>query len=412
MSKLDDARNKINAIDREMARLFEERMHNVIDVINYKKENNLPIFDSSREEEVINNNLDNILEESIKPYYKKFIKNNMDISKEYQQMLLSGFNSNIIIKRGSLDEINKYFNLNRKVLILTDSGIPCEYYQKIKDLSKQGFVYIIKQGEASKNFDNYSKILEYMIENEFTRSDCVVACGGGVVGDLAGFVASTYMRGIEFYNFPTTLLSQVDSSIGGKTAIDMGSYKNLVGAFYNPSCVVIDSNVLSTLDERNLHAGLVEAIKMGVTNDLKLFELIEKSNNLFDDIDEIIRRALKVKNDVVFLDPKEKNIRRVLNFGHTIGHAIESLGKFNLLHGECIGLGMMYILDGTLKERVKKVLEKYNLPTSCNIDKDELYNYILRDKKRSAEYINIVKVEELGKYKFEKIKIEDIYKYL
>ena len=132
-------------------------------------------------------------------------------------------------------------------------------------------------------------------------------------------------------------------------------------------------------------------LEIGYNQKDKLFELIEKSNNLFDDIDEIIRRALKVKNDVVFLDPKEKNIRRVLNFGHTIGHAIESLGKFNLLHGECVGLGMMYILDGTLKERVKKVLEKYNLPTSCNINKDELYNYILRDKKRSAEYINIVK---------------------
>lgn len=412
MSKLDNARIKINKIDKEMALLFEERMKAVEDVIAYKIENNLPILDETRELEVIKNNLKNVNNEVLIPYYEKYLVSNMTISKEYQQYLLNGFNSNIIVKKGALEEIDKYFNLNRKVLILTDSGIPNKYYETIKSFCKEPYIYIIEQGETSKTFNNYEKILNYMIEQEFTRTDCLVACGGGVVGDLGGFVASTYMRGIEFYNFPTSLLAQVDSSIGGKTAIDMGEYKNVVGAFYNSSAVVIDSNVLSTLDEKNLHSGLVEALKMGLTCDKELVELIEKSTNLLSDIDEIIIRALKVKNDVVYIDPKEKNIRKVLNFGHTIGHAIESSGKFNLLHGECVGLGMLYMLDEKLKERVNKILKKYNLPTKCDASSDELYDYIMLDKKRSGDYISIVKVEEVGTYKIEKIKIEDIKKYL
>ncbi len=412
MSKLDEARVKINNIDKEMAKLFEDRMKIVEDVIAYKIENNLPILDETREKEVINKNLNNINNKVFIPYYEKYLENNMALSRSYQQTILNGFNSNIVIERGSLDSIDKYFNLNRKVLVLSDSNIPCEYYNKILAKALDGYLYIIDAGEESKSFDNYGKILNYMIKNEFTRTDCVVACGGGVVGDLAGFVSATYMRGIEFYNLPTSLLAQVDSSIGGKTAIDLDSYKNVVGAFYNPSCVVIDSNVLLTLDNRNISAGLVEALKMGLTSDSKLVDLIENSSNLLDDIDEIIRRALMVKNDVVFSDPKERNIRKILNFGHTIGHAIESSGKFNYLHGECVGLGMLYLLSGDLKERVKKILKKYNLPVDSNINSDELYSYILRDKKRSGDYISIIKVEQVGTYIIEKIKIEEIKKYL
>ena len=143
-----------------------------------------------------------------------------------------------------------------------------------------GYVYTIKQGEASKNFSNYEKILDFMIDNSFLRTDCVIAVGGGVVGDLAGFVSSTYMRGITFYNIPTTLLSQVDSSIGGKTAIDKGGIKNIIGAFYPPLKVVIDSNVLKTLDERQFNSGLVEAIKMSLTHNKELFDLIKNSNDI------------------------------------------------------------------------------------------------------------------------------------
>ena len=412
MSKLDDTRNIINNIDKKMAKLFEERMNAVEDIIKYKKENNLPIVDSLRDFDVMARNLKNITNDNLRKYYEKFIINNINLSKSYQQELLNGLNYNVVVKKNSLSEIEKYFNLDRKVLILTDSGIPSIYYDKVKEKCKDAHLYIAECGESSKSIENYSKIINYMIENEFTRSDCIVTCGGGVVGDLGGFVASTYMRGIEFYNIPTTLLSQVDSSIGGKTTINIENYKNTVGSFYPATCVLIDPTVLITLDKRNLYAGLVESIKMGLTLDNELFELIENSKDLFSDIEEIIIKSLKAKNDVVFKDLNEKNIRKVLNFGHTIGHAIESINKFSLLHGECVGQGMLCMLDGELKQRVENILIKYNLPVKCDISKDELYNFILRDKKRNSDYIDIITVKEVGKFNIEEIRIEDIKRYL
>jgi 3-dehydroquinate synthase len=319
----------------------------------------------------------------------------------------------VIIKRGCLNNINEYIDLNRKVLIVSDTGIPNEYIEILKNQINDHYVYIIHQGEESKSFKNYELILDYLIDNSFTRNDCIIALGGGVVGDLAGFVASTYMRGITFYNIPTTLLSQVDSSIGGKTAIDKNGIKNIVGAFYPPTKVFIDSNVLKTLNKRQLHNGLVEAIKMSLTNDKELFELIKNSNNLYDDIDEIIIKALLIKKDVVEKDPLEKNIRKVLNFGHTIGHAIESNGGFNqLLHGECVGIGMLYFSSNHVKKEIISVLEKYNLPTKTNITKEDLYKYISHDKKRKGNEISIVYVENIGNYILKNIPIETIKEIL
>lgn len=412
MNKLENARIKINQIDKEMAKLFVERMNAVLEVIQYKEENNLPIFDEQRELEVINKNIELINEDELKPYFKEFIVSNMTISKKYQQLNSSHILNNIIIETNGLDKVDQYFNLNRKVLILTDDMIPEQYYRVVEFKSTEPYVYVIPHGEQSKNFNNYGRILSFMLENQFSRTDCVVSVGGGVVGDLGGFVAATYMRGVEFYNIPTTLLAQVDSSIGGKTAIDIEGYKNSVGSFYQPSKVLIDKTVLRTLDQRQLHAGLVEAIKMGFTSDSELVELIENSSNLYDDIDEIIKHALKVKSDVVLIDPQEKNIRKVLNFGHTVGHAIESIEKFRLLHGECVGLGMLYFLPNNLKDRLIKILKKYDLPYENHISNEDLFKYICVDKKRSGDYITIVKVNEIGKYQLERIKLEDIKNYL
>lgn len=320
---------------------------------------------------------------------------------------------NVIVEKNSLNKIEEYLDLNRKVLILTDSGIPKEYVSKVLEKIKEGYVYEIPEGESSKSFDNFGKILDYLIEKQFTRTDCIVAVGGGVVGDLAGFVAASYMRGITFYNIPTTLLSQVDSSIGGKTAIDKNGVKNVVGAFYPPKCVVIDPVVLKTLDERQLHSGLVEAIKMGITSDKTLFELIKNSKNLFDDIEEIIVKALLVKKYVVEKDPHEKHLRKILNFGHTIGHAIESSGKFNtLLHGECVGLGMLYMVEESLKKELLTVLEKYNLPTTFEANDFDLFRYISLDKKRTGDNISIVYVTEIEHYEIKSIKLEEIKEYL
>lgn len=319
----------------------------------------------------------------------------------------------VVIERNSLDNIDKYLNLNNKTLIITDDGIPTQYVEKVLEKCNNGFVYTIKQGEASKNFSNYEKILDFLIENKFLRTDCVIAIGGGVVGDLSGFVASTYMRGITFYNVPTTLLSQVDSSVGGKTAIDKGGIKNIVGAFYPPRKVIIDPNVLVTLDKRQLHSGLVEALKMGATSDKELFDLIKQSTNLMNDIDQIIIKAINVKKEVVEIDPNEKGLRKILNFGHTVGHAIESSGKFNeLLHGECVGIGMLYFSSKEVKEEIKKILQKYNLPSTCNIAKNELLNYMLLDKKRSNDFLSIIYVDKVGSFEIKQLSIDEVKQYL
>ncbi len=319
----------------------------------------------------------------------------------------------VVIERNSLNNVDSELNLNRKVLILTDSGVPTMYSKIVESKSKEAYIYTIASGESSKSFENFGKILDFMIEKSFSRTDVVVAVGGGVVGDLAGFVASTYMRGIDFYNIPTTLLSQVDSSIGGKTAIDKKGIKNVVGAFYPPKKVIIDSEVLKTLDIRQVNSGLVESIKMGATNDSSLFELIENTDDLFNDIDEIIIKSLLVKKSVVEQDPKETGLRKVLNFGHTIGHAIESSGKFNdLLHGECVGIGMMYLSNPEVSNRIKNILKKYNLPTKVDITKDELVKYINLDKKRSGNYLSIIYVDKIGNFEIKKILLEDIINYL
>lgn len=318
----------------------------------------------------------------------------------------------VIIEKNILEKVNNYLDLNRKVLIVTDDGIPSCYVNTVKSQCLKPFVYIVKQGESSKSFENYQNILSFMIENNFTRSDAVIAIGGGVVGDLSGFVSSTYMRGIDFYNIPTTLLSQVDSSIGGKTAIDLNGIKNVVGSFYQPSCVIIDPTTLKTLDIRQLHSGLVEAIKMAATCNNDLFNLIKKSKNLFDDIEKIIYESLLIKKYIVENDEKESGLRRVLNFGHTIGHAIESYYNMELLHGECVGLGMLFMSNENVKNNIKEILEKYNLPTSCKVDKKAFISLITHDKKASGNKISIIYVEEIGSYKEVKIDISDLENYL
>ena len=322
-------------------------------------------------------------------------------------------NYDVIILKDSLKDAHKYMNLNKKVLIITDSGVPLKYVDTLKRQCLNPFVYTILQGESSKNINNYQKIIEFMIENNFTRKDVVLALGGGVVGDLSGFVAATFMRGITFYNIPTTLLSQVDSSIGGKTAIDFDNIKNIVGAFYPPQKVIIDPNVLVTLDKRQLHSGLVEALKMGATSDKELFDLIKQSTNLMDDIDQIIIKAINVKKQVVEIDPNEKGLRKILNFGHTVGHAIESSGKFNeLLHGECVGIGMLYFSSKEVKDEINQILQKYNLPSTCNIAKNELLNYMLLDKKRSNDYLSIIHVDKVGSFEIKQLSIDEVKQYL
>ena len=319
----------------------------------------------------------------------------------------------IVVERGALGKIGELINLNRKVLILTDSGVPAEYSRAVLSACREGYIYTFPQGEGSKNIDTYSGVLSFMVEKAFTRSDCVVCVGGGVTGDLGGFVASTYMRGIDFYNVPTTLLSQVDSSIGGKVAIDFDGVKNIVGAFYQPKGVIIDPNTLKTLDKRQVSAGLCEAIKMAATCDGELFAFIEGSDSLEKDIDEIIVCALKVKRSVVEIDPTEKGLRRVLNFGHTIGHAVESDAELgSLLHGECVAIGMLPMCSAHACQRIKAVLGKYSLPTAYGFDSDKLISYIARDKKAKGNKITVIYVEEIGSFEEREVEIDEMKKYI
>ena len=315
---------------------------------------------------------------------------------------------NIVLKRGALNNISDYCDIKKKALVVTDDGVPEIYSKTVASQFSTSVIKTIPQGEKSKNFDTYKALLEALNENEFSRNDCVVAVGGGVVGDLSGFTAATYMRGITFYNIPTTLLSQVDSSIGGKTAIDFGGYKNTVGAFYQPSAVIIDPDVLKTLDPRQLNNGLAESIKMAATSDEILFELFEKED-AYNNIEAVIERSLKIKRAVVEEDEKETGLRRVLNFGHTIAHAVETAtGLEALLHGECVAIGMLPFSSEDVRKRLFNVLRKYSLPVTASVSADELIKSLRHDKKADSNGVNTVFVNEIGKFDFKYLSYSEL----
>ncbi len=309
-------------------------------------------------------------------------------------------NYNIILERGALNRVGKYCDTAKKALIVTDSGVPYEYAKTVSSQFRSSIIKVIPQGEKSKCFDVFKDILEALCTNEFSRFDCVVAVGGGVVGDLSGFCAATYMRGIDFINVPTTVLSQVDSSIGGKTAIDFSGYKNIVGAFYPPKAVIIDPEVLVTLPQRQINNGLAESIKMAATSDKGLFEFIEQ-NNAYENIDKVIEGSLRIKKAVVEEDEKEQGLRKVLNFGHTAAHAIETAtGLGDYLHGECVALGMLAFSSPEVRGRLASVLKKYSLPTELNSVGDTVLEALRHDKKSAGNGVNVVYVNEIGSFEF------------
>lgn len=310
----------------------------------------------------------------------------------------------IVLERDALNHVGKYISLQRKVLIITDDGVPKEYTDAVVKQCQEGFIYTVASGEDSKSMEVFKRILEKMLELNFSRNDCVIALGGGVVGDLSGFVAASYMRGIDFINLPTTTLSQIDSSIGGKVAINLDEVKNIVGAFYQPKLVVIDPNTLTTLDERQYINGLVEAMKAGLIYDESLFKLFE-DGDIYKDIETIIYKALCVKKDVVEQDEKEMGLRKILNFGHTIGHAIESYYHLDTyLHGECVAMGMLYFIkDEALKVRVMNLYDKLSLVKDVPYDAEKVFELLCKDKKSDSSTITIVEVEHIGSASLEKV---------
>lgn len=313
----------------------------------------------------------------------------------------------ILLERGALSRAASYLDLDRRVLILTDEGVPAIYAETVAKACRSAVTVRVKQGEGSKSIPVFEQICRTLLDEGFTRSDCVVAVGGGVVGDLAGFVAASYMRGIDFYNIPTTLLSQVDSSIGGKVAVNLGGVKNIVGAFYQPKRVLIDPEVLSTLPPRQIANGMAEAVKMALTSDAELFALLEREDAM-EVIDTVIERSLRIKKAVVEQDEKEAGLRKVLNFGHTLGHGIEaSQGEGGLYHGECVALGMLPMCADGVRERLLQVLVRLGLPTTVEGDLEEMLSLASHDKKCRGSRISTVRVEEVGSFRLADEEIED-----
>ena len=313
----------------------------------------------------------------------------------------------ITLERGAIKRASEIFKIKGKVLVVTDSGVPEVYSQTVASQFSESFIFTFPEGEQSKNFDTYKSICEKLLEHSFTRKDAVIAVGGGVTGDMAGFAAATYMRGIAFYNIPTTVLSQVDSSIGGKTAIDLGVVKNIIGAFHQPKGVIIDPEVLDTLPERQIKNGLSESIKMGMCFDKELFEIF-KSEDFMAQLDKIIELSLRIKKKVVEEDEKEAGLRKSLNFGHTIGHGIEGAVFGELLHGECVALGIPPMCGEKIRQEVLAVLRNVGLPTEYLFAKSRVKEIISHDKKSGGNTISVVKCDEIGSFYFEEMTAEAI----
>ena len=320
--------------------------------------------------------------------------------------------SRVLIGKGLFENLRHHvFNITEpcKVLILSDETVAKFYIEKLrKNLEKSGFKiseFIIKPGEKSKTLSTATKIYEKMAADFFSRSDMVVSLGGGVVSDIAGFAAATYLRGIKFVSIPTSLLAQIDASIGGKNGVNLSFGKNLVGTFYSPELVLVDSNFLLTLPQKELRCGIAEAIKCGCIKDEKLFEIFE-NENFENNLDEIIKRSIAVKKQLAEKDEFDLGERKLLNFGHTLGHAYEKLGNFETFsHGEAVAIGMNEITKISEKlgltkagtaERLAEVLKKNSLPVSSSFAKKNVLKAVLHDKKISGSFIDLAVLKSIG----------------
>ncbi len=313
----------------------------------------------------------------------------------------------IVVERGSLAKAGERLQLDRRVLIVTDEGVPREYAETVAAQCKSAVIEIVPMGEGSKSFAVLERLCARMLREGFTRSDCVCAVGGGVVGDLAGFAAASFMRGIDFYNLPTTLLAQVDSSIGGKVAINLSGVKNCVGAFYQPKKVLIDPDTLKTLPQRQIANGMAEAIKMALTSDAELFGIFERGEELHR-LDEVILSSLRIKKAVVEKDEKETGLRRVLNFGHTLGHGVESAEALHgLYHGECVALGMLPMCGADVRQKLIPVLDRLGLPTRLPVDPETVLGFVAHDKKCAGSRVSVVTVSQIGQFEIGSEEISD-----
>lgn len=329
----------------------------------------------------------------------------------------------ILIDKGLIDNCGEHIkkvSKANKIAVISDTNVFPIYGEKVVNSCKNAGYEVVsftfKAGEASKNLATISNMYDFLSENHLTRSDLIVALGGGVTGDMAGFAAASYLRGIDFVQIPTSLLAQVDSSVGGKTGVDISAGKNLVGAFWQPILVLIDSNTLATLPQYYIDDGMAEIIKYGCIKDKALFEKLENENAM-DCIEDIIYNCVSIKRDVVSRDEREKGERALLNFGHTIGHALEKISNFTgLSHGQGVAIGMVMMTNASEKagitttgttKRVEALCKKYNLPTDSDVAKNEIATASSSDKKTSGSSITLVLLNEIGDSFLKKTPIAD-----
>lgn len=337
----------------------------------------------------------------------------------------TGRSYDVLIGRGILEHAGsclREFGAKKAVLVSGENVFPV-YAEKINmALEKEGIKvsdFIIAPGEASKSLETYGKLLEFLCEKELTRSDMLIALGGGVTGDLTGFAAATYRRGIGFIQIPTTLLAMVDSSVGGKTAVNLSGGKNLAGAFWQPSAVLCDPDTLKTLPEREYISGMAEVIKYGVLGNRAFFD--ELAGDIPCTDEHIIETCVKMKRDIVAEDEFDGGKRRLLNLGHSFGHAIEALSEFKMTHGEAVSAGMAIIARasaalGYMKESeagsIIKCLKKYGLPTETEFSKEEIERFVRMDKKIGGDNISLIVPREIGNCDIIRVPLGDIPRWL
>ena len=333
---------------------------------------------------------------------------------------------NIYVERGLFahaGEMIRSVLKSKKAYVLSDDTVFSIYGARlVESLQKSGFdvyQYVIPHGEASKSAQNLIGFLNCMARERITRSDCVIALGGGVVGDLAGFAAAVYLRGIPFVQIPTTLLAMVDSSVGGKTAIDLDEGKNLAGAFWQPSMVICDPDMLSTLPADIFADGCAEVIKYGMISDKQLFDRLH--GPIDHQISDVIRMCINDKRTLVEADEKDNGVRRLLNLGHTVGHAIEACSDYAVSHGSAVSIGMVIITRaaekrgicprGTLKALLE-LLAAYSLPVECEFSAGELTAVATADKKREGDLIDLVVPFDVADSRLMKIPVNEIEDFI
>ena len=339
----------------------------------------------------------------------------------------TGTSYDITIKNGILDEIGEKLRAltSAKTAVLITDDIVDRLYaaraeKSLQTADFQTLKFVFPNGERSKNIHVYAEILEFLAQNRVTRTDCIVALGGGVVGDMAGFAAATYQRGIDFIQVPPTMLACVDSSVGGKTAIDLTAGKNLAGAFYQPRAVLCDPETLSTLSERLFSDGMAEVIKYGVIFDKAFFDFL-LTNEAKENLETVIETCVKLKRDVVEQDEKDKGLRGLLNFGHTLGHAVEGCSDFSVSHGSAVAIGMVLASRGAYRTKMTdadctapllKILQKYDLPTETEYSEEQLLERALSDKKRDGGSITLVIPKALGDCVLHKINTDALLPFI